>query len=153
MCFRNHPYISRCANCNRNCKYKYNKDENPLTCRWHKITELQMGCVVVCPVSWSCRIHRLYLCRGIRLPNKCPRYDSKQSNGEVPVMLELWWMQTNLSLPSLPCPLWSGVAVPNRVLSMGQIGLNCELMLNWITWNRTVSIFKLCTYAKLNYLK
>ena len=24
------------------------------------------------------------------LPNECPRYDTKQSDGEVPVMLELW---------------------------------------------------------------
>ena len=24
------------------------------------------------PVSWGCRIHRLYLCRGVRLLNVCP---------------------------------------------------------------------------------
>ena len=27
--------------------------------------------------------------RGVRLPNECPIYDTKQSDGEVPVMLEL----------------------------------------------------------------
>ena len=44
-----------------------------------------------CPVSWGCRIHRLLLCRGVtpHPPNECPGYDTKQSNGEDPVMLEL----------------------------------------------------------------
>ena len=36
----------------------------------------------VCSVGLSCRIHRL------RLYNECPRYDIKQSDGEVPGMLE-----------------------------------------------------------------
>ena len=31
--------------------------------------------------------------------------------------------------------------------------LRCVLMLNWITWNRTVLTLKLCTYAKVNCLK
>ena len=51
-------------------------------------------------------------------------------------MLELWGMQSTISLPSLPGPLWPGVAAPDRVLLLGQIELNCELMLNWIAWNR-----------------
>ena len=42
------------------------------------------------------------------------------------------------SLPLLPGPLWQGAVAPDRVLSMGQIELNCELMLNWIVRNRTV---------------
>ena len=41
-------------------------------------------------------------------------------------MLELWGMP----LPSLPGPLSPGVVAPKRVLSMGQIELNCVLMLN-----------------------
>ena len=41
--------------------------------------------------------------------NKCPEYDTKQSDGEAPVMLELWGMQNTLSLPSLPGSLWPGV--------------------------------------------
>ena len=45
-------------------------------------------------------------------------------------MLELWGMQSISSLPSLPGPLWPGVVAPDRVLSMGQIELNCVLMLN-----------------------
>ena len=68
-------------------------------------------------------------------------YDSKRSGGEVPVMLKFWGMWTTPSLPSLPGPLWPRVVTPDRVLSMGQIELNCVLTI------------KLCTYAKLNCLK
>ena len=35
-------------------------------------------------------IHQLHLCKGVRIPsNECHGYDTKQSDGEVPVMLEL----------------------------------------------------------------
>ena len=42
------------------------------------------------PVGWGCREHRLPLCNGVRPPfhNECSGYDTKQSDGEVPVMLE-----------------------------------------------------------------
>ena len=33
-------------------------------------------------------------------------YSFVQFDGEVPVMLGLWRMQSTLSLPSLPSPLW-----------------------------------------------
>ena len=43
-----------------------------------------------CPVGWGRRIHRQHLCRGVRpLPNEYPDYDKKQSDDEVPEMLEL----------------------------------------------------------------
>ena len=58
-----------------------------------------------CPVGWGCRI--------------CPGYDTKQSDGEVPVMLELWRMRSTPSLPLLPGPLWPGMVAPDRALSMG----------------------------------
>ena len=42
------------------------------------------------PVGWDGRIHWLHLCRGVRpLPNKFPGHDIEQSNGEVPVLLEI----------------------------------------------------------------
>ena len=72
------------------------------------------------------------------IPNECPGYDTKHTDGEVPVMLEFWGMRSTPSLPFLQGPLWPGVVAPNRVLSMGQIELNSVLMLNWIGWNRTV---------------
>ena len=58
----------------------------------------------------------------------------KQSDGEVPVMLEPWGMASTSSLPLLSDSLWPGVVAPDRVLAMDQIELNC-------------------TYAKLNCLK
>ena len=62
--------------------------------------------------------------------NEFPRYDTKQSDSEVPVMLEFWGMRSNPSLPSLPGPLWSGVVAPDGVLFYGQIELKYVLMLN-----------------------
>ena len=50
---------------------------------------------------------------------ECPGYDTKQSDGEVPSVLELWRMRSTPSLPSLPGPLWPGVVAPDRALSMG----------------------------------
>ena len=82
-----------------------------------------------CPVSWDCRIHRLHFCRGAR-PNQ-------RSFGECRALYH--------------CN--RKVVAPERVLSMDQIELNCLLLLNWVSWNRTVLTLKLRTYAKLNWLK
>ena len=68
------------------------------------------------------------ICEKIKL--ECPGYDTKQSHGEVPVMLELWEMQSTLSWPSLPSPPYPRVVAPNRVISIGKIELNCVLILN-----------------------
>ena len=91
-------------------------------------------------MHWSSRLGlqntpTVSLQRGKTPPHGCPGYNTKQSDGEVPVMLELWGMQSTPSLPSLPGPLWPGVVVPYRVLMYSS--------------NRT----KLCIYAKLNCLK
>ena len=67
-------------------------------------------------------------------PKECPAYDSKQLDGEASVMLELWEMQITSLLPSFPGPFWLWVVAPDRVLSMGQIELNCVITLNWIVW-------------------
>ena len=60
-------------------------------------------------------------------PNEWLGYDTKQSDGEVPAMLELWGMWNTPSLPSLPGPLWPGVVAPDRALSMGWIELTAYL--------------------------
>ena len=52
---------------------------------------------------------------------ECPGYDTKQSDGEVPVMLELWGM------PLLPGPLWPRMVALDRALSMGSIELSTYL--------------------------
>ena len=72
------------------------------------------------------------------LPQWVSCYDTKQSDGEVPVMLELWGMQSTFSLALLSGPLWPGVVAPDKSLPMGQIELNCIPLLNWIIWNETV---------------
>ena len=36
-------------------------------------------------------------------------YDTKQSDGDAPMMLELWGMWSTLLLLLLPGPLWPGV--------------------------------------------
>ena len=59
-------------------------------------------------------LHRLHLCGGVRPPpQESPRYDTKQSNGEVSRM----W--STPSLPLFPGPLWPGMVAPDRTLSMG----------------------------------
>ena len=95
-------------------------------------------------------MHWLLFCRRVRPPplhNECPGYGTKQSDSEVSVMLELWGKWSTPSLPLLPGPLWPGVVAPDRVLSMGQIELNC------IAWSRAFLTFKLYTYAKLKCLR
>ncbi len=118
-----------------NCNiYIYTYMYSHLWIDFHRITTLH------CPVSWVCRIHWLHLCRGVRPPplNECPGYDTKQSDGEVPAVLELWEMRSTPSLPSLPGPLWPGVVAPDRAPIYGLNRTNCILMLNWNVWIRTI---------------
>ena len=60
------------------------------------------------------------ICRGVstHLPIS-PGCNTKQSDGEVPVMLELWEMRSTPSLPLLPSPLWPGMVAPDRVQFIG----------------------------------
>ena len=88
------------------------------------------------PVGWGGSIHRLNLCRRVRLSKRVSWYDTKSYGGAT----AMW--NTPL-LPLLPGQLWPGVVAPDRVLSLGQIGLNSVLMLNWIIWNRSVYMYKM----------
>ena len=76
-----------------------------------------------------------YVAQSVTPPYECPGYDTKQSDGEAQVMLELRGMQSTPSLPSLPGPLWPEVVAPDKGPIYGS--------------NRT----EMRTYAKLNYLK
>ena len=49
---------------------------------------------------------------------RAPPYGTKQSDGEVPVMLGLWRIWSSPSLPLLPGPLWPGMVAPDRALPM-----------------------------------
>ena len=96
------------------------------------------------PVALGWRIHRLILCKGLRLPsspNDCSGYNTKQFNSEV------------LEYSFIVFAPWSILARSDWALWVKYVELNCVLMLNWIAWNWTVLTFKLRTYAKLNCLK
>ena len=54
--------------------------------------------------------------------NECQGYDIKQSDGEAPIMVELWGMRITPSLQSLPGSLGPGVVAPERVVP-SQLGL------------------------------
>ena len=72
-----------------------------------------------CPVGWGCKIYRLHLCRGYDSPpTSFPAYNTKQSDGEVPVMPEFWGMRSTPLLPSLPGSPWPDVVAPGKALSM-----------------------------------
>ena len=93
--------------------------------------------------KWSIRMGlqntpTAYLQRAKTPHNVCLGYDNKQSDGEAPVILDLWRMRSTPLLPSLPEPLKAEVVAPKTVISMGQIKLNSVLMLNLCVWNRTV---------------
>ena len=51
--------------------------------------------------------------------NECPRYDTKKSDCEVPVILGTGGIRSTPSLPLLPGSLRPGVVAPDRALSMG----------------------------------
>ena len=67
-----------------------------------------------CPVGWGCRIDRLHLSRGISPLNECPGYDTKQSDGEFPLKLELWEMRSASLLPLLPGSLWPRMVASDK---------------------------------------
>ena len=84
-------------------------------------------------VALSARVvelHQLLLCRGVRLlpTNKCSGYNTKQFDGQVQVILELWGTQSTPSLPLLPGPIWFGMVAPDRALSYGLNRTNCMLL-------------------------
>ena len=83
--------------------------------------------ILIRPVGWGSRIHRLHLYRVFTTPptiSVLPQYDKKRSDGEFPEMWELRGMGSTSSLTSFPGLLWPGVVDPDRVLSMGQMELN-----------------------------
>ena len=116
---------------------------------------------IVTQSAWTAEYTDCIFAEGYDSPNVCPGYDTKQSDDEASIMLELWgkW-STPLLIPS---PLRPRVVAPDRVLSIVQIELNCStelfeiklfwhltvckqktvLMLNWIVWNRTVHTYKM----------
>ena len=50
-------------------------------------------------------------------------HNTKQTDGEAPVILDLLGIMSTPSLPLLPGLLWPSVVAPDRVPAMGQIEL------------------------------
>ena len=69
-------------------------------------------------MSQFARVAEYTNCISADSPNNCPVGDTKQSDGEALVMLDFLG------------PHLAEVVALDRVLSMGQIELNCVLMLN-----------------------
>ena len=65
---------------------------------------------------------------GKRSPN-----DIKQTDGEAPVMLKRWGMQSTSLLPSFQGLLWPEVVEPDRVVCVGQREL-FDIKLNASEW-------------------
>ena len=111
---------------------------------WYQVFRSNTYHFQICLVGCGGRIYWLRLCKGGKTPspeNECPEFDTKQSDGKVPVILKLWGMRSTPSLPSLPGPLLLGVVAPDRLLSTGLIELNSVLMLNWMVRNRIALTF------------
>ena len=84
--------------------------------------------------------------KGVRVPhpNESPGYETKQTDGKVPVMLELWGMRITPLISLLP-----GMVVPDK----GSIyGLN-ETKPWFLEFTVFFFSFKLRIYAKMNWLK
>ena len=98
------------------------QSRGPASDKWHGYMERYMASsylyllmIITYEHFGGCRIHQLHLCRRARpSPNECPRYDTKQSDGEVPVMLGLRGIWSTPSLPLLQGPLWPGMLEPDR---------------------------------------
>ena len=88
--------------------------------------------------AWAVEFTDCISAEGLDSSNECPGYYTKQSDDEAPITPGLWGMQSTPLQSSLLGLLLPGMVTPDRVLSMGQIELNCVLMANWIVWNRAV---------------
>ena len=72
------------------------------------------------PVGCGCRIHWLNFLYRAKTPAKSVLiYDTKQSDGQASVMVELWGMWSTPLLPSLPSSHKPGVVALDKVLCMG----------------------------------
>ena len=56
---------------------------------WYLINLMNTFPLFASPIGCGCGIYWLHLCRRVRSPNECPRYNTKQSDGKVPIMLGL----------------------------------------------------------------
>ena len=65
-------------------------------------------------------------------------------------MLEFWGMQSTPSFSLLLGPLLLGVVAPERILSMGQIELNCVRIDNVLCVSGSFMMFVISKHSKLH---
>ena len=82
-----------------------------------EIHRTQRNRSAICSVGEGGRLH-LWI-RFNTLSNEYPGYDTKQSDGEVPVMLGISGIRSTTLLPFLPGQLWPRMIAPDWDLSMG----------------------------------
>ena len=86
---------SRRTNSNRYENTDGNLHENSLSPLLFKISMMSVNYIFRnCSVRWGSRIYRLNLRRKVSYPQWMSWYETTDSDGEVPVMLELWGMRT-----------------------------------------------------------
>ena len=84
-----------------------------------------------CPVGYSCRIHRLHLCRGVRPPPTTTKQVSRIWHQTI-----WWWC---CSFVECKVPLHCHCSqVPSGAELEHLTGSQLRVMLNWIAWNKTV---------------
>ena len=66
-----------------------------------KMSKLSLNSIYIAQSAGAVEYTNYISAEGYTPPHECPRYDAKQSDGEAPVILELWRMQSTPSLPSL----------------------------------------------------
>ena len=77
------------------------------------------------PAVWGSRRHSLYLCRGVRLYQRVSWIRQIQSDGEIPVKLELWGMRCT-SLSYLPNPSARAGYDTRSIFKRSLTGFNSE---------------------------
>ena len=60
--------------------------------------------VLMVPLAGAVEYTDYFSAVGYNSPNECLEYDTKQSDGQISVILELWGMRSTSSLPFL----WNG---------------------------------------------
>ena len=98
----------------------YSSNASPGGVRLFLLVQENIPTYKMSSVGWGCRMHQLLLCREVTpLPRVSWIWHKTiwwrgSSNGEI------LGMQSTHSLPSHTGPLWPGLVVPDRVLSMAK---------------------------------
>ena len=90
-----------------------------------------------------------------RLPNECPRYDSKKSYGEAPLILKLWGMLSTPSLPLLPGSLknWCSIHARCSKSSLNHSIRFCGIRFHVLNRILLHTVLLTCPHVQIAFLK